>query len=232
MSEPIYAPGMRLQLAALAARTAQGMPRRGWKIGINVPEVQQRLGLSHALVGFLDGAHVLDSDTEIYSPESAQLKLEPELCLTLGSRVVHGASHAEARAAISQVQPALELVDYTKPMRGLDDLISHSMFHHGIVLGAPRPLPSPEQVVELGRVLRFDVGGKVVTPSRSDLIPADLSELVLLVARLLGEFGESLQPGDLLMSGAFVDKAVPLLPGQAASADFGALGEVRVRAST
>ena len=46
-----FAPGMKLQLQQLAAAQAEGMPRRGWKIGINVPEILKQLSLPHPGLG-------------------------------------------------------------------------------------------------------------------------------------------------------------------------------------
>lgn len=40
-----YAPGMALQLEAFDKALAAGMPRLGWKVGINVPEVLGQLKL-------------------------------------------------------------------------------------------------------------------------------------------------------------------------------------------
>ncbi len=49
--------GMTRQLEALDAALAQGMPRRGWKVAIDVPEVPARLGLPHAgVAGSTDAA--------------------------------------------------------------------------------------------------------------------------------------------------------------------------------
>ncbi|MDB4988295.1 MAG: hypothetical protein JWN04_3473, partial [Myxococcaceae bacterium] len=133
---------MLRQLRAFAARQIQGMPRFGWKVGINVPEVQRKMGLSHSLVGFLDGERVFASDAAIHIPNGTRLHLEPELCLTLARSVDADAGVQLARAAISLVQPAFELVDYSKPTNGLDELAAHAMFHHGVILGDAQLLPS------------------------------------------------------------------------------------------
>ncbi len=55
-------PGMRRQLDAMHVALANGASRLGWKVVINVPSVQRSLGLSHALVGWIDGRKVLRND--------------------------------------------------------------------------------------------------------------------------------------------------------------------------
>lgn len=219
--------GMRRQLQSYASRRARGMPRVGWKIGVNVPEVQRRLGLSEPLVGFLDGERVFEDGAAVVCPEDTRLHVEPELCLCLGTAVGPNPSVEEARAAIIAVRPALEVVNYALPGKGLEELIASAMFHHGLVLGAPLPLPSPGTVRAVAGELVFEVSGQRSPPARSDLVPGELAEIVRLMARVLTEFGESLQAGDLLMSGAFVEKALPLAAGHTARARFGTLGEVR-----
>ena len=52
---PLIAAGMARQLAAYHEALAAGMPRLGWKIGINDPAAQQRMGIAATLVGWLDG---------------------------------------------------------------------------------------------------------------------------------------------------------------------------------
>ncbi|MDB4987752.1 MAG: hypothetical protein JWN04_2930, partial [Myxococcaceae bacterium] len=91
-------------------------------------------------------------------------------------------------------------------------------------------LPSVDLMNGLPAQLLFEVGDQRSPPARADLVPAELAEVVLLVARVLAEFGETLRTGDRIMSGAFVERALPLLRGQAARACFGTLGEVRCRA--
>ena len=226
MSEPAYLQGLRQQMQDFAGRQRMGMPRVGWKIGLNVPEVQRKAGLTGALVGFLDGQRVHQSGDEVQAAPDARLHIEPELCLKLHQGVGANTSRQRARAAIAEVFPALELVDYGLPRTDLPTIIAHSMFHRGVVLGTGHPLPALDTVRELTRELVFEVDGQRSPPARRDLIPADLAELVLRAAAVLAEVGQQLEPGDLLMSGAFVENALPLPKGGVARASFGHFGEV------
>jgi 2-keto-4-pentenoate hydratase len=221
------APGMAAQRARLAEALRAGMPRRGWKVGINVPEVLASLGLRHPGVGWLDGSSVFQSGAVLVAPAGSRLHVEPEIAIRVERAVGSGEPAESARAAIGGVSAALELVDYAKPGGGLDEVVAHSMFHAATVLGPARALAD---AADLGsRWPEIEAGGATGPAPRGDLVPADLGELVAFVASFLAAFGERLEAGDIVLSGSFTDRALRLRRGEEACARFGALGEVRVR---
>ena len=224
-----YAAGFVAQIEAMRARIAAGMPRRGWKVGINVPEIQAKLGLEHSLVGWLDGERILASGATLSIPPGSLFHVEPELCLRLETSVEGGADLATARAAVDAVAPALEIVDYAKPAKSLSDIVQHSMFHAACALGDWRPVP-PHGRIDIAPEVRLRVGSRESEPARADLVPADVGEIVLLVAAVLRECGERLVAGDLILSGSFTARALPLSASQTAIATLGDLGVVRCRA--
>ena len=224
-----YAAGFAAQLDAMRARLAAGMPRRGWKLGINVPEIQSKLGLKHSLVGWLDGDKVLRSGAKLSIPPGSLFHVEPELCLRLEEAVDAGADPSTARAAVDAVAPALEIVDYAKPATTLTDIVQHSMFHAACVLGDWRPVP-PHGRIDIAQGVRLRVGSRESEAARADLVAADVGEIVLLVAKVLGEAGERLLSGDLILSGSFTARALPLSASQTAIATLGDLGVVRCTA--
>jgi 2-oxo-3-hexenedioate decarboxylase len=224
-----YAAGFVAQLDAMRGRIAAGMPRRGWKVGINVPEIQAKLSVEHSLVGWLDGDKILRSGAKLPIPPGSLLHVEPELCLRLEDAVDAGADQAAARAAVDAVAPALEIVDYAKPAKTLTDIVQHSMFHAACVLGDWRPVP-PQGCIDIAHEVRLRVGSRESEPARADLVPADVGEIVLLVASVLHELGERLLPGDLILSGSFTARALPLSASQTAVATLGDLGVVRCTA--
>ena len=211
------------QLQLLDARLAAGMPRLGWKVGINVPEVQRQLGLTHALVGFLDGARSYASGDAVPLAASAKVHAEVELCVRLASAVEAHADRAVALAAVDAVAPAIELVDYAIRAQGLMDVIRSSMFHHATVLGSWQP---PRASIAIAEHVSLRVDDAFAAPARAELVPAHLGEIVLFVARQLSAAGRKLEAGDLILSGCFVAKAVPLRPGQTAHARLGDFGSV------
>ena len=217
---------MERQLARWRAALADGMPRRGWKVGVNVPEVQARVGLGHALVGWLDGRRVHASGARLEPPGGARWHVEPELAIRVATAVDPAAGASGARACIDGVAPALEIVDHARPAVDLASLIEDDMFHAGCVVGVFCPADAAAGLGTRWPVLR--VGGRAAPAPRADLVPADLGALLHFAAELLARFGERLDAGDLLLSGSYLESAVALTPHCDARADFGPLGEVRV----
>ena len=202
------------------------MPRLGWKIGINVPEVQRKLGLAGPLVGWLDGERCYASGAVIAVPDTAKLHVEPELCVRIARRVAPGSDRAAALAAVDAIAPALELVDYAKPASDLAGVVRNCMFHHGTVLGAWQ---APRADIGIAAQVRAAVDDAPAGPARADLVPAQVADLVLLVSQLLAAGAEQLEPGDHILSGCFLSQALPLRAGQTASATLGDFGEVSCR---
>ena len=218
--------GLERQLARWRESRAAGMPRVGWKIGINVPEVQQRLGLPHAGMGWLDGARVYETGRVLELRPEAKLHVEVEAGIRLGAAVSAADSLSIARGKILTVHPALEIVDYAIPTSSLDDLLEHSMFHAGTVLGTGVPLASWQSLP--ADCPSLAVSGRSESPNRRDLVPQDLGEAVLFVARFLEELGMTLDEGDLVLSGSYLPTALPVSECGPIRGDFGELGSVEV----
>jgi len=218
--------GMERQLARWREARASGMPRRGWKVGINVPEIQARIGLDHPLVGWLDGNRVHASGARLEASPGAKWRVEPELAIRIARAVDPAAGPDTARASISEIAPALEIVDYALPAGDLEELVEHCMFHSACVVGDSRRVDEASELGSRWPLLR--VGETAGPAPRADLVPADLGALVHHVAKLLARFGEGLEAGDMLLSGSFTDSAVALAPHCEARGDFGPLGEVRI----
>jgi 2-keto-4-pentenoate hydratase len=221
-----WARGMERQLARWRAARAAGMPRCGWKVGINVPEIQVRLGLGHPLVGWIDGHGVVESGARLEANPGAKWHVEPELAIRLASAVDPTLGPDAAGACVAEVAPALEIVDYSHPAGDLETIIEHSMFHAGCVVGAYRPVDAASELGARWPVLR--VGDEPGPAPRADLVPSQIGSLIHFVAELLSLFGEGLEAGDLLLSGSYLERAMALAPHCEAQADFGPLGPVRV----
>jgi len=223
-----YAAGMAIQLARLRDAIDAGMPRRGWKIGINVPEILEAQGLSHPGVGWIRGDRVLESGAMFEPPAGARLHVEAEICLRMSGMPPPGCGREEAFAAIASVAPALEIVNYARSADGLDDVIADSMFHEACVIGAGVAASTvPSGLGNEWPVLSVDT--EPGPPARPDLVSSHLGDIATFVASFLETFGQSLRAGDLILSGSYMARASRVRPGQSARARFGSLGEVFVR---
>lgn len=216
--------GMAAQLRALRDAQAAGMRRVGWKIGLNFPEAQSHLGIAHAAVGWLDGRQLHETGARLPVRSGARYHVEAEICLRI-TGPTGGEVGAATAPVVASIAPALELVDYAQSWDGIDDILSHSMFHEATLLGRPFKSPCPRDLGSLWPRLR--VNGKVVRQPRGDLVPGDVQELVTFASDFLSHFGEALLAGDLLLSGSFTDP-VSVAPGDEILAEFGACGSATV----
>jgi 2-keto-4-pentenoate hydratase len=222
--QPAIDAGMVRQLKAFNAARAGGMPRAGWKIGINDPNAQQRIGLSAPIVGWLDGRRVFEAG-QPYRPRAGALpRIEAEVAILLGSDVNAGASRAFARSAVASVSAAIEFVDGTKPRGSLEEMLAHDIFHDGVLFGPEHPLEAAGGLVANGFPAVAQNGAEVRKglPGR---YPDDLAELVVHVANVLGRYGESLKAGDRIIGGSFIDP-FDVAVGDKVTANFGPLGMV------
>jgi len=208
---------LRRQHGRLHDAFGAGMPRLGWKLCVNEPRHQRRLGLAGPFVGFLNGACRLASGDVCRLPPHASYAVEPEIAIRVGP------SPGQAIAALA---PAFEIVDYTRGAFSLAGVVESSSFHHGVVLGAARP-PTDAPVIgpDCPRVLQDAMPVGVPDPA---LVPSDLTDVVRFVARFLAEHGERLEADDWILSGACT-APVSVGRGETVDADFGPLGRVQVR---
>jgi hypothetical protein len=99
---------MRRQLARFHAAIAAGMPRVGWKICINDPRTQSRLGIDAPFVGPLNGTRVFTSgDAFLVSPmrdsnKAGIIKLSKTTCARGAQRSQRGLQFRRASARAAQ----------------------------------------------------------------------------------------------------------------------------------
>ncbi len=225
-SKTQLAVGMKAQLDRLTQATAAGVPRIGWKIGINDHARQQQLGIDGPVVGVLDGERTFRSGEACGLAPGALAAAEAEVAVWLKRDVRNDESADRARTAIAAMAPAIELVDYQRPRGSLAEILAHSIFHFAVVFGEEQPF-TWERVPE-GSWPQLLRNGTPVADRDPALVPDDLGEIVRHVARLLAQHGERLRAGDRVICGSFVQPQ-PVEAGDQIAVDFGPLGWVEVR---
>jgi 2-keto-4-pentenoate hydratase len=200
------------QLDRWRTALAGGAERIGWKIGLNFPEVEQVIG-RQPVIGHLTSRTLLSSGAGYAMGPEAELRAETELALSIGRRVGPEADGAEARAAISGVAVALELVDVKRPPDDLEGIVIANVAHRAFAVANARAVdPS-------GLESRLALNGKVC---ESAAVGDDYGETVLAVAQLLGAVGEELRRGDRILAGSLTHG--PVQPGDEVRAEIDALG--------
>jgi 2-keto-4-pentenoate hydratase len=221
MTDPRVVKGLEAQVSEWRTVLDAGAERVGWKIGLNIPEAQNALGIEEPVIGYLTSATVVESGGEYRASDDSSLRAEPEVALEMGRDVEPDDADADvARDDVAGVAVALVLVDVGRPPEGIQGIVATNVFHRAVVLGPSRPAFPGE-----GLEAVIEVDGQ--QRERAD-VPDDFSDVVLLTARLLGEVGERLERGDRIIAGSLTPQ-VPLGPGNRVAVDIEGLGGVEAR---
>jgi 2-keto-4-pentenoate hydratase len=158
---------------------AQGAEPIGWKIGFNVREIQERLGLDAPLAGFLTTDSLVEGEWDDYP-----IVVESEVAVELG----------DDGRSIAALLPALELVDPPDLDLGLEQILAGNIFHRAVAFGPRVETREPGA----GRIL---VNGVEQHSLSADQTAANLSAMIEVVAGRLEAAGEELHPGDRIITG-------------------------------
>lgn len=219
--------GMRRQIQTWRETVARQQQRLGWKTGFTLPADQQRLNLPSAMVGFLSRELCYGSGDHYPAAAGAVLLVEPEVALQMGADVPAGASAEQARAAIAAYTAALELVDTTRSVDDdMEEILAGNLFHEGVVL-AESQLPARDYRREQ-LAISLRINGEEVRTLEPERVPEDLSAIILAVANTLAAYGERLQKGDWIITGA-ATKPAPVSAGDEIEVDMGVLGRLALR---
>jgi 2-keto-4-pentenoate hydratase len=203
---------MREQLRRRQEALDAGAEHVGWKIGLNIPEVQEQLGIEEPVLGHLTSATVVEPGGEYHASGAGKLMAEPEVAIELGED-----------QKIAGLAPAIELVDTGRPPRGegVEGIVADNIFHSAVVLGPSRPTPPGDGV----HATVFVNGEERASAEMAD----DLAEVVLVASRRLEEAGEKLRSGDRIIAGSITAQVGPLSPGDDVVVEVAGLGDLQVR---
>jgi 2-oxo-3-hexenedioate decarboxylase len=179
--------------------------RAGWKIGLNVPAVQEVLGIDRSVsVPLTEATRLADGDSVSIGSFTAAL-VEPEVAVEIGPD-----------GGIGRVGPAIEVVDIDLPFDDVDAIVAGGVFHRGFLIG-------PLTDVVPGRVsATVTVDGE--ERALAELDPG-LEEAVATVAFRAEERGEKLLPGEVVIAGSLTPPQ-PIAPGEELTVEVAPLGRL------
>jgi 2-keto-4-pentenoate hydratase len=192
---------------------AQGAEPVGWKIGFNVSQIQEKLGIDAPVAGFLTTDSVLE-DSDVWSlEEEGEVVVESEVAVELGD---------DARS-IAALLPALELADPPDLSLGIEAILAGNIFHRAVAFG-PRV-----ETTEPGGA-RILVNGEEEHVVDARQAGASLERMVEVVASRLAAAGEELRPGDRIITGVLAPPH-KARPGDTVMLELDAVGSVALRFS-
>ena len=163
-----------------------------------------------------------------------QPRIEAEIAFVMKS-AIGGAdvTRADVIAATDYVAPAIEILDTrivrvdaeTGKTRSVFDTISDNAANAGIVLGPQRHAVDAFDLRWVGAITTRD--GAVEETGLGAGVLNDPVESVVWLARRMAQYGQSIEPGQVILSGSFI-RPVECPPGSAITADFGGFGDVAI----
>ena len=223
-----------IQHALYAAKLAAGRKVIGWKIGLTSKAMQSALGIDIPDSGILFDDMLFETGAEVPKGRFIQPRIEAEIAFVMKS-ALGGAdvSREDVIAATDYVAPSIEILDTriqradpeTGQTRNVYDTISDNAANAGIVLGAERHAVDAFDLRWVGAITSRN--GEVEETGLGAGVLNDPVESVVWLARRMAQYGQSIEPGQVILSGSFI-RPIECPPGTEIHADFGAFGEVAV----
>lgn len=217
--------------AAQAAYQALIAPRRGAvagrKIALSAKAMQEMCGIDHPLFGGVFGEEIHESPARISAAAFVHLGVEFELAVEIGEDLVPGDApwtEAAARAVVSSVRPAFELIeDRAADYAALDPvtMVADNAWCGGVVLGPT--LPDGLDVSALPSRLTHD--GETEDGNTSAAAPYASLAQVLEHLRLRGVAAKA---GEIVITGSALRTRFPEVGARLAYEVAGAVVEMEV----
>lgn len=212
-----------------AARIEAGARVIGKKVGLTSKAVQQQLGVDQPDFGVLfDDMEYLDGDAVPMS-RLIQPKAEAEIAFVVGRDLTCAhPSYAEFLACLAYALPAIEIVDSAIENWKLTlvDTVADNASCGLYVLGSQPVAIGDFSLGEIG--LQMDVNGKTVSVGSGAACLGHPLRAAYWLAQVMGQRGEGLRAGEVILSGALGPMAV-VQAGDLVNARIGALGSVSCR---
>lgn len=169
-------------------------------MGFNIPAIREKLGIPYSLVAGLTRSTLLEPGQPHSIADVRLCGLEAEVAVRLASTVTAETSVAEVEGAIDRWAPAIEVVHFHRPLSELEAILAEGIFHRALVLGQ---WVAPKRRFKLTRV-RATVrrNDEIIRDVDAEEATGEAAPLIAHVARLLAEYGERLERGDVVILGS------------------------------
>lgn len=210
----------------LKAQRDKGDRRIGWKMGLGLPAIMEKLGTTGALVAELQEATLLESGAELSVAGWTNPVFEPEVAVFLGADVEPGGDRDAVTSAITAIAPAIEMVDIAQPPSDPGDVLAGGFAHRAVLVGPQRAGGDLS-----GLATTVSANGEVIA-SEDDpegAVGGDIVGLVRHAADYLGAFGERLAAGQFVITGSTIAPPPQVGAGQHLVFELAGVGTVEVR---
>ncbi|MDH3499270.1 MAG: fumarylacetoacetate hydrolase family protein [Acidimicrobiia bacterium] len=226
--DPRVVAGLSAQMAARQEALDGPVSHLGWKVGFGAPASLELMQIAAPLLGYLTDATQLETGADVDAAGWERGIVEFETAVYIGSRLGPNSTNAEARAAISAVGAAIELanIDGAIGPDSVTSIMAGNIFHRAVILG--RPDPRRAGLETSGLTARILVDGKLRdTTDDLEAITGPYPWIVSTVATTLAGTGESLEPGDVIITGSVIPP-IPVTEGRTFSFELAPLDPISV----
>ncbi|MDX1743750.1 MAG: 2-oxo-hepta-3-ene-1,7-dioic acid hydratase [Ruegeria sp.] len=223
-----------VQSAIYRQKLAEGRKVIGWKIGLTSKAMQYALNIDIPDSGILFDDMAFDNGDTVPAGRFIQPRIETEIAFVMKSSVGgKNVTREDIIAATDHVAPSIEILDTriqrvdpkTGKARTVYDTISDNAANAGIVLGAERHAIDAFDLRWVG-ALTFR-NGEIEETGLGAGVLNDPIESVVWLARRMAQYGQVIEPGQIILSGSFI-RPVECPTGAEIHADFGSFGSVDI----
>ena len=233
-------PGMTMddayevQNAIFRAKLAEGRKVIGWKIGLTSKAMQAALNIDIPDSGILFDDMAFQTGATAPKGRFIQPRIEAEIAFVMKDALAgENVTRDDVIAATDYVAPSLEILDTrilrkdpgTGKARIITDTISDNAANAGVVLGAEKHAVDAHDLRWVGAICSRN--GEVEETGLGAGVLNDPVESVVWLARRMAQYGQSIEPGHIILSGSFI-RPVECPPGTLVLADFGGFGSVEI----
>jgi 2-keto-4-pentenoate hydratase len=219
----------RVQLRIMEVKKSGGQVVVGKKIGITSRAMQAMLGVNEPDYGHILDRMVVAEGEMIPTAELIQPRIEGEIAFILKEDLEGpGVTLADVIRCSEGVIPALEVID-SRIMDWkikLPDTVADNASSARIVLGGKITRVLGLDLRTVGMVL--EKSGEVAATAAGAAVLGHPAQAVAWLANKLAAYKIPLRKGEIILSGSLT-AAVPVAAGDFIRADFGLLGDVKIK---
>jgi 2-oxo-hept-3-ene-1,7-dioate hydratase len=224
----------QVQNAIYRAKLAEGRKVIGWKIGLTSKAMQYALNIDIPDSGILFDDMAFETGGTVAAGRFIQPRIEAEIAFVMKDAIGgENVTREDVIAATDYVTPSIEILDTriqradpkTGQARTVFDTISDNAANAGIVLGAEQHAVDAFDLRWVG-ALTFR-NGEIEETGLGAGVLNDPVESVVWLARRMAAYGQSIEPGHVILSGSFI-RPVECPSGTHITADFGTFGSVDI----
>ncbi|USK36571.1 fumarylacetoacetate hydrolase family protein (plasmid) [Bacillus sp. F19] len=215
-----------IQNKLIQRKEQAGNRRIGVKLGLTSKAKQQMMGVHEAIYGYLmDDMLALEWEPIQYN-KLIHPKAEPEIAFLINEDIQGTSVTAKDILRVTKfVAPAIEIIDsrYLNFKFTLADVIADNCSSAKFLVGSKWVSPKDIDLKEIG--MYMSKNSEVVTNGTGAAILGHPAASVAWAVNKLGEIGQGLKKGDIVLSGA-ISEAISFQPGDTIMAQFTDLGSV------